>query len=461
MADFDLLDFQEAAARHILDRGGSGGLFLEMGCGKTRTALSIAHDLDAKRILVIAPLSVGAVWVREVGLTWPDLHAEACMRGTVKRRTAQIRSIAAQHERFMVIVNYESYWREPLRTAIRNLEFDMVIYDEAHRLAGRGSRQSRFAFVLAPVIPNRLVLTGTPMPNGPEDLFAVMRAVDPNLYGTRWAEFQDRYLRMGGFGGYQIIGYKNRARLEELLASASARVTKAEALSLPDQVDVIIPVMLSPKTRTIYDRLRRRAIADVEGFIENGELVTGTALSRNVLTNVLRLSQLTSGFVRTLEHDIVDVSTEKADTLKDLLDDVQKETSHVVVFCRFTRDVERVLELVHGAYRFDGKVSARKREETRLKWRAGGGVLVVQIAVSEGIELETANVCVFYSLDYRLINYLQARDRLHRIGQRNKVTYYHLLAQGTVDMEIYDTLGRKENLVTSVLDARRIAKLFS
>lgn len=438
---------------------------MEMGTGKTRTALAIAHKLGCRRILIVAPLSVPGVWIREAGRVWPDLSITPYVEGNVPRRARLLSLTKPEGEPYAAIVNYEGYWREPLRTAIRKRAFDMVIYDEAHRLKSRGARHSTFAHLLAKEIKHRLGLTGTPMSNGPEDLYSIFKAIDPVVFGTRWDTFRDYYLKMGGFGGYAIVGYRHLSNLKARLKESSYRITKEDALDLPEQMDVLVPVRL--RDMAVYEKLRKRSLAEVSGLLEDGTHVSDKVVTRSVITNILRLQQITSGYVRGVDHEVIELSTEKRDALRDLLDDATL-TGRVVVFCRFTHDVEKaieVAELVVGVvrtYRLDGSIRPKDREDVLDAFRSTDhGVLVVQVATgSLGIDLTCANIAVFFSVDYSLINFTQCRDRLHRMGQHSPVTYYHLIAEGTVDEKVYELLSDKRSLTSSITDGKSARRFF-
>jgi len=464
-----LFPYQREAVTKLLKLGGSGGIFMEMGTGKTRVALEVASQLGCKRILVVTPLSVVSVWKREVASYWsdrPNLVLD-CTAGSIPVRSALLRKngqnlvVGESEGSCVAIVGYESYWREPLRSAILSYAPDVVIFDEAHRLKSGRTRQSRFAHFLSTRVPFRLALTGTPMPNGPEDLFSLYKAIRPEVFGTRWQDFEWRYINRGGYLGYQIVGYRNMEELEAKVAATSFRVTKAEALDLPEQVDVVVPVQLSD--RRVYEALRRQAIAEVEGVLASGKPASGVALAQTALVNILRLQQVTSGFVRTTDGELVSVGTEKYETLKDLLEDMLPQ-GRVVVFCRFTYDVDQAVKAAGAdALVLDGRVPPAEREKAIAKFmETPHSVLVAQVAVgSLGIDLSCAHNAVFFSLDYSYANYVQSRDRLHRLGQGSKVTYYHLVADHTIDEKVLRILQRKQDISKQVLDAARVRELFS
>ena len=310
-----------------------------------------------------------------------------------------------------------------------------------------------------------LPLTGTPMPNGPQDAFSIFKAFDPSVLGTRYSNFEATYIKKGGYMGYQIVGYKNQRELQDKIALHSFRITKAEALDLPPQVDVVIPVELSRKGRYYYEKMAKDAIVQIDEASSRG-----TALGRIVLSQELRLQQIASGFVRVEEKgEIVTFDTSKRDALKDLLSDVLLSEECAVVFCRFRRDVENACavarELKADTFRLDGTVSQSTREKYIRQfsnhYSDRPAVLVAQIQVAAlSIDLTAAHVGIFYSRNWSYLDYDQARSRLHRHGQEHKVTYYHLIATNTIDEKIQKKLANKEEVQAILLRDKRRAKAF-
>ncbi len=460
-----LYPYQREAVSKLVALGGKGGLFLDMGTGKTRVALAVAQQLNCSKILVVCPLSAGGVWTTELRKLRLDLNTANLRSGSIKDRSSRLRMFGPG----LAVVNYEAYWREPLRSQIVRWAPDAVIYDEAHKLKNRGTRQSRFAHSLVHKIKHILALTGTPIGQGLEDLFSVFKAVNPEVFGFRWADFEARYLIKGGYLGYQTVGYKNQAEMESKLARFSYRKKKEDILDLPPKQDVIISVPLEEKSRKTYEEMRKLAITQVQGTDpETGLPISGVALSRVVLTNILRLQQIASGFVKMKDGSVVDLSHEKDTYLSDLLEDILEQKEKAVIFCRFKNEIRRVTEIAkrltnHQMTLLDGSVEQREREN-RIRRFADGEArcIVVQIAVgSLGIDLSSCSKAIFYGLTHSTTEYLQAEDRLHRHGQQNFVTYYLLLGEKTIDETIYKALKRHENLAKGTLDRAEALRLFA
>lgn len=470
----NLYRYQKQAIREGLDHDARFGLFMDMGTGKTRVTIETAsHIRTCRRILVVAPLSGAGVWRKEVRKWAPGARTLTCTEHAIKERAARVRRLGERPRRVYVLVGYESFWREPLRSAILKWQPDMVVYDEAHRLKSWRTRQSKFAHSMA--VPDNkihtpayiLPLTGTPAPNGPEDMFSIFKAFAPEVFGTRWTDFEARYIVKGGYMGYQIMGYRNQEELQEKIAAHSFRITKAEALDLPPEVDVPVPFRLSSKGRRIYDKMAKEAIAMIDGI--QG---TGTALGRIVLSQETRLQQIVSGFVRVEEKGkkLIDFDSSRRSTLKDLLQDILLQEDKVVIFCRFRRDVDAAIKVAQKlkarTFQLDGRIKSQRKRDWIVKDFSQpdftrSRVLVAQIQVaSVSIDLSAAHIGIFYSRNWSYLNYDQARSRLHRHGQTSKVTYYHILAEDTIDEKIQKALANKEEVQRTLLRDKKKARRF-
>lgn len=461
---------QRLAIRTARELDGRCGIFMGVGTGKTRVAIRVAATYG-KKILVVGPLMAIGVWRAEVRKWMPQARTVSLETIPVQARAAKLRRIRRlqTNRTVFVLVGYESYWRKPLRQEIERYAPAAIIYDEAHRLKERGAKQSRFAHALAsesnkiPTPSCILPLTGTPSPNGHQDIFSVFKTFAPSVFGPRWPEFVERYIVYGGYMDYEIKSYKNEDELAELVAAHSIRVTKEEALDLPPEVDVNIPIKLSTKSRRVYDAMADDAIAEIDS--SDG---SGVAISRITLTNQIRLSQMTSGFVTVDDGRELRFGTEKRDALRELLSDIILDAHHVVVWARFTNDIETCLEVAREivgdeqTFRLDGKVAQKKRHPRIKRWRrAESGIIVAHPKVAgEIIDLSAASADVFYSKDWSLLSYDQARGRVHRSGQTRKVTHYHLTCIDTVDRKIMAALKHKRELSRRLLDRKRARKFF-
>lgn len=480
----ELYTYQQEAVEFLKRRKGRAGLFMEMGTGKTRVTLVYLRDAGARRILIGCPISAASVWRREIRtklkLPWHGLNLT---KRSILQRTRALQEYGAKMQ--VVVVNYNVLWmpkeadlsstkrgvrmraqaQKRLMDAIDKWQPDSVVLDEAHRIKGRNTRQSRYAASLARkhYVRRRLALTGTPVAQGLEDLFAIYRFIDPSVFGTNWQKFEGHYIKKGGYYGHEIVGYVNEEEAQTKVAETSVVVSKSEALDLPERQDVIVEFDLSPKAQKLYNRFNADFVADIEGLDQEGRRKNGRAIARITLTHLIRLQQLTSGFINT-DNGEIKVGTDKLEQALDLIETALGQGQQVVVFCHFHYDIDMLAKaLKNKCGIYDGR-HKRTRERERVQFQRGKlKVMLVEISAgAESIELTAASLAIYYSLDNSLIHYAQSRDRLHRIGQVNRVTYYLLQARNTIDGKIFEDLGDKQDVAAKVhhLDyARRLATI--
>ena len=432
---------QREALAFVKDKPGSM-LAMEMGTGKSKVAIDLMDAQDYRRVLIICPLSVvSGVWPGEFAKHSPTRWDVVPLNhsSSVKDKQAQAKAALLRSERVAVVINYESVWREPFGSWAKKQPWDLVVFDESHRLKTPGGVISRYCSRLSDRVPQRLALTGTPMPHSPLDIYAQYRALDKDIYGTSFFRFKSRYAVMGGWSNTQVVGYQNQQELQEKLYSIAYRVEAADVLDLPPLLTVTRMCELGPKARKLYRALERDFIANLE---------EGRITAVNALSQLLRLQQVTSGYARTEDGRTVEVDTTKAELLADLLEDMGEEP--VVVFARFKHDLEVVHRVAHRLGRPSYEISGARKELSL--WNENGGVLAVQIQSGGlGIDLTKARYAIYYSLGFSLGDYLQSRARLHRQGQERPVEIIHLIAAQTVDEKVMAALAAREQVVESIM----------
>jgi SNF2 family DNA or RNA helicase len=291
----------------------------------------------------------------------------------------------------------------------------------------------------------KMCLTGTPMPHSPLDIFSQYRFLDPGIFGTSYWRFKRRYAVLGGYMDKQVVGFDNQDELHEKVYSIAYRVTKEEALDLPDEVYVRRESFMAEDAAAIYEDIEKNFYAEVEA---------GEVTAANALVQLLRLQQLTSGHVGLDGGGHKWVSDHKRRLLEDVMQDVN---GPCVVFCRFTPDLAAVREAAKKLERAYGEVSgARKDLSSDATMPEEIDVMGVQIqSGGVGIDLTRASVVIDYSVGFSLGDYLQSRSRVHRPGQTRKVTYIQLVTPGTVDEKVYAALAAREDVVESILRSKR------
>jgi SNF2 family DNA or RNA helicase len=442
---------QKAAYKFCLDHFAAGlcGILLAMGMGtgKSLVACMLILCLMARRTIIVCPLRVVQVWItqfeRHVGIPVVIVALDEDVGSVAdKQQEAAEKMKLAQvlGQPFIVVVNYDSAWRDPFAEWAETVQWDLVIADEAHRIKAPGGKASLFFKRLRLRAAHRVALTGTPMPHGPMDIYAVFRFLDVSIFGPSFTAFRTKYAVMGGYQRKQITGFQNLDELQRLMSRITFKVGD-EVLDLPPATDVTYHCMLTGEAARIYRDLEEDFVARVQD---------GTITAANAMVKLLRLQQITGGCVPTDDDTIHRIDSSKQKLLADTLEDIGRDEA-VVVFCRFIADLLAVHEACEGMGLSSMELSG-KRDELK-RWQAGEAqVLAVQIdAGSEGVDFTRARYSIFYSVGYSLGRYDQARKRTHRPGQTRPVTHIHLIARGTVDVKIMRALEKRADIVQSIL----------
>lgn len=428
-------------------------LDMDMGTGKTRVAIdTIFARENCYRILVVCPKAVVPVWRENLEKFAPN-DQWSCwdrQKGSIKAKAEDLKNwLKVPAIKQFVIINYDSVWRGDLGNLVLRSGFQVVVLDESHRAKAAGSKVSKFLALLGKRVHYKMCLSGTPMANSPLDVYGQYRFLDPSIFGTNHYLFLQEYAIMGGPERRFIVGFKNQRKLNEKFRSIaySCKMSDiANKIKLPDAL---------PETR----RLVSLPAADMRTMKElNREFVaecgSGHVVVNNVLTKLVRLQQITSGFCYTQENVLLDkelqeLNTAKEDTLADMLEDLDPR-ENVVVFCIFRHDLEAIHRAAKKNKRECFELSGS--ENTLDGWKSTeGAVIAVQIqAGSEGIDMTKANHAVYFSIPHSLAMYNQSRARLYRPGQTRPVSFCHLLAEGTIDEALYKSLIKKEDVIESI-----------
>ena len=423
--------YQRKAARLAI-HGGRFGLWMEQGTGKTLVALKVAayywKNNLINSVLVLGPKAVLSVWEDEIKkfLAIPYTINDPQM-GSLN----------------FTLINYErlkNYRKKKARQ-----QFDMVIADESHRIKNRNSIQSKVSAKFAETAKYALALSGTPRGNTDIDFYAQYRFINPNLFGT-WKEFDKEYLRPCGYMGYdRKFKTLKLKQFQQIIQQHSFRITKQECLDLPPLVESVIRVEI--KNRKPYDKMVKELMVK---FKDKDSIITIEAPL--AVTLVSKLQQLASGFIYDENHNIIPTDDSKLRALDDLI------CPKTIIFCKYTYEVDQIKNYLGKKYKiltYDG------RTEDKSIWKKleEYDIMVTQIKCGgTGLNLQMASTVIFYSMTFSYIDLSQARDRVYRNGQKNKVTIYYLLAKDTVEENIHKVVMGKQEDARLILDDLRMSQ---
>lgn len=434
-------------------------LLMEQGTGKTFVAIAAAGkrylDGQVKKVLVVCPKSVVPVWEAEFQkhAAFPVKTYTLNQRKMSHKKETIIDALPANGSLVVVIVNFASAWR--LVPELQHWAPDMMIIDESQNIKNGQAQQSKGCTAIGSKAKFRLILTGTPVSQGPLDFFSQYKFLDDRIFGKSYPKFRDQFAIMGGYCNHEIVGLKNLETLTAKAHSIAFRVTKAEALDLPETLDQNLYCYLDESSKA-YHEMEDKMVTT----IKEGTSVTAPI----VLTQLLRLQQITGGFLPMEEGNPVQVGNEKLKVFGEFLEDFPKEKKLVVV-ARFIPELMalkqvceklgRTASVLYGATENRGELVRKFQEEENPN------VLLIQIQTGGvGITLHKADTMMFYSMDFSYNNYEQVKARVHRIGQVNKVTYIHLLAKDTIDETILTAIQNKRDVADLVVDKMKNNSLF-
>jgi SNF2 family DNA or RNA helicase len=402
--------------------------FCGVGTGKSKAVIDAVTVLTQQdkiaKVLVVCPSSIMKNFQNEI-----ETHSHfssLIVDGSIDKRKKLLAQDSPIH-----IINYEILCK--LKDEIRAKRFDMVIFDECHRLKNRTAKCSKAAVFISKNIPYRVGMSGTIIANSYEDIFMPYKIISPSIFGASFAPFKNLYLEYGGYNNYQLIGYKNEDQLKKLMSLNSLSYDIDDVIELPDQYELVKSFDLSFKSRKVYDTL-------VQDFVlEHNDEVTMTG---HVLSRMMMLSQITSGFIK--QGDDIDVIGDEK--LQLLSETIQEIDGKMIIWCRFIHSIKSVallcknLGLTYNVHYGEVKDDYNKfnNDETQV-W-------IGQIQTGIGYSLPRAKHAIFYETDYSHINHVQAKGRNRRLvgSDSGKCVYIYLQARNTLDEMVYSALKDKD-----------------
>jgi len=434
-----------------------------MGGGKSRIVVDYIQNVPAVKsplplVIIVSPLKAAEnVWSWEFSKYWAgeenSIEIVDLYSGRLEVRAQRLLDALARQAHLykcgktvptlVASTNYDGARQGELAKVLLASQADLHVYDECHKLKAPGGDTSIFACKFSKKTPRIIAMSGTPMSQGPQDIYAQMRVISPGLFGWKYAAFKDRYCIMGGYLNKQIKDYQNMEEFTEKLNTVTFRIGEEEVeRHLPPFQDEQIRVKLPPKLMAKYKEFEEELTID----LESGASLTAP----NTLVKLLRCQQLAGGFIQTDQGDMVQVHTEKFDAVTELLDGIDSK-ERITIFCNFTAEIKELAHLCTSKWKRPVCFLVGGKNDLP-KWKiTPGAVLFVQIAAgAEAVDFTEARYQFYFSQCYNWSMYTQSRKRIRRPGQTRPVIYYHIMASGTVDLDVYKALSKKESVINTI-----------
>ena len=427
------------------------GLFLDMGLGKTVTTLTAVKELkynrfQVRRVLIIAPKKVAeGTWTKEAA-KW-DHTKMLRVSPVLGSQTKRIRALNTPAD--LYIINRENVvW---LVDYYRNAwPFDMVVVDESSSFKSHSAKRFKALASVGSYIDRLVELTGTPSPNGLDDLWAQVFLLDGGeRLGKRYTQFRERYFQPDKRGADGMIySYEVKPGSEgsilERISDICISMKAEDYLQLPDITYHEIPVELDSKASKAYYELEREMVLALPEDEEEISVTSAAALSNKLL-------QLANGAVYDEDHSVHEVHGCKVEAFMELIESLQGKPA--LVFYNFQHDRTRILKALEKA---GLRVRELKTTQDEDDWNARKiDILLTHPASSAyGLNLQQGgNHVIWFGLTWNYELYTQANKRLHRQGQEEKVIIHHLICSGTRDEDVMEALKRKDDVQSWVMES--------
>lgn len=473
----------------------------EMGTGKSKIVLDTAAWLYSQGkircLAVIAPNDVHRNWIdKEAGEHLPDFvnPVTACWHSEM---------LAAQRKRYerlfdpkvsglrVVAFNVEAF-----RTGGRaNKELKRVLtlfptllaVDESTTIKTPGAQRTKSINVLAKHAKYRRILDGTPITQGPLDLYSQFKFLDDNILGfSNFTSFKHHFGEWKKEKDWRrdveyevLTGYKNLDQLTQLIAPHSSRILKRECVDLPEKTYVTREVEMTAEQAHIYDEVLDSTVAELE---------RGTVTVENVLVRLVRLQQIVGGFLHTEEGGLQPLFDWKENPrIQALLAAVKQCHGKVIIWSRYVHEIKAIQTALDATFGrgstgvYYGEVPKEQRADVRARFQ-GEWVsfdaqtnerLVTPVPQDQqlrffvgqqssggrGLTLTAADTVIYYSNEFSLGTRLQSEDRAHRIGQTKPVLYIDLMTPGTIDLKIVRALVAKKEVADLIMQDGPVAWL--
>ena len=432
----------------------------EQGLGKTKQVIDIAVakklEKGYKHCLIICGVNgLKWNWVREIA-THSNEGAWILGQKTVRGKTV----IGSNNDKlqdvlnldrisdYFIVTNIESLRSpeiaEALEDASRRHVIGLIAIDEIHKCKNPQSQQSKGMLKLN--ADYKIAMTGTPLMNNPLDLYIILKWLGYEKHA--FYSFKNHYCNMGGFGGYQIIGYKNMPELQKQLNSVMLRRLKAKVLDLPEKIYINEFVEMTPKQEQIY----REVSNDIQLNIDK------IKASSNPLAELIRLRQAT-GYTGILSSSVAESA--KFDRCEELIEEAVDNGRKVVVFSNWTQITNPLLARL-GKYNpvvITGETKDADRQFLVQQFQEVDSIKVAlgtTGAMGTGITLTAGTVVIFLDEPWTNAAKEQAIDRCHRIGTGDNITIYTIMVHNSIDERIHSIVEQKGEISDFMVDGKDI-----
>jgi SNF2 family DNA or RNA helicase len=441
--------------------------FMEMGTGKSKVLIDNIAILYNKGhingVLIVAPKGVYKNWFdAEIPNHMPDyvdkkvVLWEATINKTKEKELNTL--FQSSFDLHILIMNVEAFSTKKgkqFAEKFLSCHKTLMAIDESTTIKNPEAIRTKTIVGIGRDVKYKRILTGSPVTKSPLDLFTQCYFLDPWLLDHQsFYSFKTRYaitkqINVSGRTVHLVVGYRNLGELSDKLKPFSYRVLKDDCLDLPPKTFMKRIVQLSPEQKKVYEQMKKMALA-----VLNGKMTT----TATVLTQLMRLHQITCGHFKSDDGDIQVLKNERLDELLDVLDELEGKA---VIWAHYRYDIEVIVEAIKKRYgdntvvTYYGDTSTDDRQKAIKLIQNPDSPVRFIVGTPQtggyGITLTGASTMIYYSNGYDLEKRQQSEARIDRIGQTKNMTYIDIIAEGTVDEKIVDALRKKVDIASKVM----------
>ena len=440
--------------------------FMEMGTGKSKVLLdTISMLYDKGKIngaLIIAP--------KGVYKNWADSEIPTHLVNHISAKTVLWQALINQKQQtklnslfkpeidlHILIMNVEAFsTKKGVEFAGKFLDSHstLMAVDESTTIKNPGAKRTKSIVTLGKRAKYRRILTGSPVTKSPLDLYKQCEFLDPWLL-AHWSyySFRSRYalMKTAHFNGRSVqvvVGYQHLAELSEKLKPFSYRVLKDDCLDLPPKTFMKRVIQLSSEQKKLYEQMRQSALAELKGKM---------ATTANVVTQLMRLQQITCGHFKADDDSVQEIKNNRITELMNTLEEVEGKA---VIWANWRHDIATIVREIEKEYpgsvmTYYGDTTTEDRQKAIREMQDPESKIRFLVGTPQtggyGITLTGASTMIYYSNGYDLLLRQQSEARIDRIGQEKPMTYIDIIAEDTIDEKIVKALRKKVNIATQVM----------
>lgn len=430
----------------------------EMGLGKTKESIDIAVAKKQQNgythcLIICGVNSLKWNWVNEVN-THSNESAWILGQRTLRNGKTRIGSNKDKLEdlsnldllnHYFIITNIETLRDAAIQARMVELfkakKIQMIVADECHKMKNPTSQQGK-AF-LKMQADTMIAMTGTPLMNNPLDLFIILKWLGYERHA--FYQYKKHYCVFGGFGGYEITGYKNLPELQDQLNQIMLRRRKEDVLDLPEKTYINEFVEMTPKQEQIYKEVTAAIKANIDQI----------KMANNPLAELIRMRQAT-GYTGILSSTVAESA--KLDRMEELVDEVVENGKKVVIFSNWTQMTDIIAARLRRKYKgvvITGQTADVERQVNVNYFQNNPDckyIIGTIGAMGTGLTLTAGTVEIFLDEPWNMALKEQCVDRCHRISQKENITIYTIMCKDTIDERIHQIVENKGLLADTIVD---------